>query len=149
MEIRAASFAQVERGRDGRLVTVDDDVLGIAQDLKKIDDKLHLRWSEAGEYFVIYEVSEDGNEHLVLTSQDLNPAVLDRVRQVSHSSYNYAEELDRLDAQVDRDFAYGQRQRFGEISELLSFAVRKDLGVQSRVYLNGGKKTGKVNGSDV
>lgn len=135
MEIRPASIAQVQMGANGQLVEIDDDVLGIAKDLKQIDENLCLRWSEAGEYFVIYELTEDGNEHLVLTSQDLNPQMLERVRQISHSSYNYAEEIEKQDKEVERQRDYASSQRSGEAAERLAHAIRKDLGETDRIYI--------------
>jgi hypothetical protein len=143
MEISPANIAQVELGRDGRMITIDDDVLNIAKDLKEIDENLRLRWVEKAEYFCVYEIEEDGSEALVLTSQELNPQIVERVRQIAHPSYKYAEELDKLDAQVDRDFDHAQRERLGEAAELLSFAVRKDLGLTNRAFI----KDTKVDGS--
>lgn len=144
MDISPANIAQVELGRDGRVVTIDDDVLNIAKDLKEIDDKLRLRWVENAEYFCVYELEEDGSESLVLTSQELNPQIIERVRQIAHPSYDYAKELDKLDAQVDREFDHAQRERLGEAAEKLSFAVRKDLGLTNRAFIKG-----KVDASDV
>lgn len=145
MDISPANIAQVELGRDGRVVTIDDDVLNIAKDLKAIDDKLRLRWVEKAEYFCVYELEEDGSESLVLTSQELNPQIVERVRQIAHPSYDYVAELDKLDAQVDREFNHAQRERLGEAAEKLSFAVRKDLGLTNRAFI----KDTKVDASDV
>lgn len=134
MEISGVDIAVVEKGKDGKFVTIDDDVLDIARDLKKIDENLRLRWSEAGEYFVVYEMLPDGSEGLVLTSTELTPAILDRIREIGHSSYNYAKELDEHDKQVEREFDHGVSERIGPVAERLAHAVRKDLGVTNRAF---------------
>lgn len=130
MEIRPASLAQVQQAPDGRMVVVDDDVLGIAQQLKEIDPSLCLRYSEAGEYFVIYQQSDDGvHQHLILTSQDLNPQVVERVRQIGSEHYDYMKELEAQDAAVERARDHAFSEKTGEVAERLSFAIRKDLGL--------------------
>jgi hypothetical protein len=137
MDIRPANLAQLHRAKDGRMVMIDDDVLNIARDLNQIDENLKLRYSEEGEYFVVYQILPTGDQQLVLTSQDLNPQIVERIRQIGHSSYDYAKELEKQDAQAERDRLHANRERDGEVSERLAHAVRRDLGDQSRVYFKG------------
>jgi hypothetical protein len=143
MEIKPASLLQVQNAQDGRMIVIDDDVLGVAQQLKEIDENLRLRYSEAGDFFVIYQESEDGvHQHLVLTSQDLNPQVVERVRQISSAAYDYVTELDRRDAEVDRARDHQFREQTGDVAERLSFAIRKDLGLTDRAFVGKGVSDG-------
>ena len=48
----------------------------MAKRLKEIDETLHLRWNERGEYFVVYQIvggrlDEGAEEKLVLTAKEL------------------------------------------------------------------------------
>lgn len=137
MEIKPASLLQVQNAQDGRMIVIDDDVLGVARQLKEVDESLCLRYAEAGGYFVVYQESEDGTEqHLVLTSQELNPQVVERVRQISSPGYDYVAELDKQDAAAERARDHAFREKTGDVAERLAFAVRKDLGqVSDRAFV--------------
>jgi hypothetical protein len=135
MEIRAASLMQVQQSKNGQMVAVDDDVLDVARRLREVNDSLRLRWSEAGEYFVVYELHEDGNEYLVLTSEDLNPQIIERVQQISNSSYDYAKELDALDAARDRELDRITHEKAGEVGERIFHAIGKDTGQKTKIFV--------------
>jgi hypothetical protein len=138
MEIVPATFAQVKAGRDGRNVLVEDDVFEVARQLKEIDSSLCLRWNERGEYFVVYQLWGQGQgetEKLVLTSQELTPAILERVRQIVHPSYDFAAEMDRMDAQAKKDEEHRFAEETGEVGEHLAHALRKDLGATNKAFV--------------
>ncbi len=142
MEIEAASLAQVIRGRDGALVEVDDDVQSIARGLRDIDSHFCLRYSEAGEYFVVYyrpEGEPEGNGYVVTTAQELDGRLVDRVREVYHrtvnGSYSYAAELEKADERAEAERQYAFEQKVGDAGERLAHALRKDLGVVSRAVV--------------
>ncbi len=127
-------MAQVRRGKDGKLVLIEDDVLAVARGLLDIDPKLRLRYSEEGHYFVVYWL--DGNrERMVLTSTELTPAILDRVRYIQSSSYDFMAEVDRMDAQAEKDEAHRFHEETGVIGEQLAHAVRKDLQSKSKIII--------------
>ena len=65
MEIQPASLAVAQRGRNGQLVTIEEDVLDIAQQLREIDPCLSLHWNEDRGVFVVLETLENGDEKLV------------------------------------------------------------------------------------
>jgi len=57
------------------------------------------------------------------------------VRQISHSSYDYSKEVARLDAQAERDSDHKLAEATGEGHERLYHALRKDMGVQSKIFV--------------
>lgn len=141
MEVQPATLAQVKRLRDGRMIAVDDDVGGVAKDLRAIGRSLRLRYSESAEVFVVYEVHEnnDGSvdEHLVTTAQECDQRLVARVRQIADEDYDYAGELDAIQKQKDRDQASHFHDQVGEIGERLAHAIRKDLSLTpSFVHVN-------------
>src|SRR5690348_13526446 len=105
MEIRPASISMFAKGRNGRLIPIEDDVQGIANALNEIDHHFRLRYSEAGHYFVVYWKGDDepeGDGYLVTTATELDHRLVNRVGEVykrcQERNYSLADELDRLDA---------------------------------------------------
>lgn len=139
MEIEPATIAQVRAGRDGRVLTVDEDVFEVAGRLKEIDPSLHLRWNERGEYFVVYQIlgtlGEGGEEKLVLTAKELTPAIIARVEEITHPSYDFVAEMDKLDKQADKDKDDRFKEQTGEAAERMAHAVRKDIGATNKIIL--------------
>jgi hypothetical protein len=136
MDIEPASLTQIARGRDGKVVAIDDDVSGIAQQLKEIDPSLRLRYSEAGEYFAVYcETPQE--TYLVTTAQELDGRILQRIRKVASGRYDYVAELDALDARAERERERAFSERMGEAHEKLRHGLRKDLGIKNRIILPG------------
>ena len=129
MDIHPANIAQVLKAQGGGYITIDDDVVGIASDLRALDPTLHLRYSEAGQYFVVFQTLETGEEHLVLTAQELDPRIVGRVQQVMRPDYDYAAELERQDEETNLVIRERFEEQVGEIGERLYHAVRKDKGL--------------------
>lgn len=134
MGIQAASLAQVRKGRDGRMIAIDNDVLDVAKQLYAFDDSLRLRWSEAGEHFVVYQCVGDV-EKLVLTSRELDPQIIERVRKIAHPSYDFGAELDRIDAEAEKEKEHRFREQVGERGEVLAHALRKDLQAKNKIIV--------------
>jgi hypothetical protein len=131
-EIQPASIDQIMRGKNGKFVQIEDDVGNVARDIKAIDKRLCVRYSEAGEYFVVYAREEwmpPGDGYLVTTAQELDGRLVDRLRRVAHHSYNFADEVDRIDDEYDRQHEKRRKEQVGEIAERLSHAMRKELGL--------------------
>lgn len=138
MDIEHASLACVQRGIKGELITIEDDVLDVARRLKEIHPSLHVYWNEQGEYFVIYELCDDGRERVVTTVKELDPRLIAHFEQLASESWNVVAEIDRMDAQADRDKEHAFAERVGEIGERLHHALRKDYEVRDRIYLPSG-----------
>lgn len=135
MDIEPASIAQVRQGKDGRNILIEDDVLSIARGLLDIDPNLRLRWNDRGHYFVIYWINAQGDEKLVLTSKELTPAILERVRYIQSPAYDYIAEVDRMDRQAKKEEDHRFHEEAGEIGERLAHAVRRDLQDKSKIIL--------------
>lgn len=138
MEIKPATLTQITRARDGRMVLIDDDIGNVAHDLHEIDPGLRLRYSEAGRYFVVYwqeDGEEDGNGHLVLTAEECDQRIIQRVKEIMRESYDYVAELDKLEEQKQKDADYKLSQQVGEASERLAFALRKERQVKNRAFV--------------
>lgn len=139
-DIEPVPLTQVLEGYDGRMVVVDDDVAGVARDLRAIDPALVLRYAERGGHFLVVQVlDEDGrhSEHLVTTAQECDQRLVDRVRKITHPSYDLVAELQRVDAE-------GQHAReqngpiataLAERGDELAFALRRDLRIQNRIFV--------------
>lgn len=126
MEVQPATLPQIQKGRRGRVVFIDNDALGVAKQLREIDSNLRLAWNEFGEYFVVYQQLDDGTEHLVTTAQEADGRLVKRVQKIASRFYNYAEELDKQDKETDRKSEYKSSEYVGELAEELAHAIRKD-----------------------
>jgi hypothetical protein len=139
MDLEPATFAQVRRARDGRVVLIEDDVLGVVADIQRIDPTLRVRYAEAGEYFVVYQLCDhDGDERLVTTSQTFDQRLVERIRQITHESYDLAGELAREDDRRDRERDHEFSEQVGEIGERLFHAMRKDKGRTDTAFVKEG-----------
>lgn len=127
MEIQPASIAQVRLRDTGGIFTVDEDVGHIAAQVREVDPSLSLHWSDGGGYFEVREACQDGKDRMVLTCTELDGRVIERLRQIRHSSYDFVREVDRMDAQADREREWASHNRIGEVGEKLAHALRKDL----------------------
>lgn len=141
IEITPATLAQVHRTRNGHQIAIDDDVQGVARDLLAIDPSLRLHYDPHGEYYVVKQLvtERDGTvtEKLVTTALELDQRIVHRVRQIAHPSYDYAAELDRVDAAADRERDRRQAELVGPMAERLAHALRKDLGATNRAFMPG------------
>jgi hypothetical protein len=141
VEIQPASLTQVQQARGGEFVEITDDVQGVANALHELDPDLRLRWSEAGGYFVVYQITEKPGggtrKNVVLTAQELDHRIVKRVELVISDDYNYADELDKLDAENDRQHRHRQYEQCGDVGERLAHAIKKDLQAQTRIFVPG------------
>lgn len=144
-----ATLAQVRQARNGQLIGVEDDVLGIARDLRDIDASLHLRYAELpdgfDDYWVVYRIVEhaDGSEEeqLVTTAAELDARIVQRVRKIASDGYDLVAELDRLDREREAQREQELHERNGPIAERLFHALRKDLGTQDRIFVPPARRT--------
>lgn len=138
-EIRPASLAQVMEGQDGRMLVVPDDVANVARDLRAIDPSLRLVFSERSEHYVVMQVRElpDGRtqETLVTTALDCDQRLVERVRKVTHPSYDLAAELAKGPQRQER----ARRERLNDQIEAgadkLVHSLRKDHGIRDRIFV--------------
>lgn len=131
MYIDSASLPSVIRGRRGIVVFIDDDALGVAKQLEEMKfpegyGHLKLAWNEYREEFVVVQILPDGSENFVTRSKTADGQLLKRVREITHPSYDYVAELDRIDALADAKVKWDFSEQIGECAERLAHAVRKD-----------------------
>lgn len=133
-EIAPASMAQIKQGRGGRVHIIEADAGGVAQGLKRLDARLHLRYSEGGGHYVVYcreKWEPEGNGHLVGTYQECDQRIVKDVEQTIHKwrqpGFSFADELEKQDAEAERKADHEWSENFGETAERLAHAIRKDL----------------------
>jgi hypothetical protein len=133
VEIEPASWTQVrDMGKDK--VIIEEDLLDIVKQLKEISPTLFVRWSPGNgdPFYTLYSkevVNGKETEYLVKTFKHLDQRIVDRVRYITSTDYNYVSEMDKLDDKQDSDHNYKMAELFGENAEKLAFALRKDLGL--------------------
>lgn len=134
MDVQPASIAQVRTGKDGKPITIDADVGGVAAQLREIDPKLKLAWNEKGGFFYVAE--DDGREErLVFTAQECDGRIVERARQIASESYDLVAEMDRLDRGVERERDHAFSEKLGEAGERAAHALRKDLGATNKAFV--------------
>ncbi|HXJ92628.1 MAG TPA: hypothetical protein VMT20_07070 [Terriglobia bacterium] len=125
MELQPASIAQVRQGKKRR-ITVTEDVGNVVRQIKEIDSRLGVIWDDDGEFFAVVE--QDGpKQRIVLTAQELDHRVLHRLLEISSPDYDYVGEMDRMDAQADKEKDHRFSQEVGENAEVMAHALRTDL----------------------
>lgn len=128
MEIKPATIAQLKRGKAGKMIAIDADVGGVAQAIEAMGKNLKLRYSELGEYYVVFHRNPDsGKETLLTTAQELDHRLVHRLELVTNGTYDYLAELEKLERQKDDEADYLLAQRSGIAAERLAHALRKDL----------------------
>lgn len=138
MEISPASIVQVSD--NGGLVEVDDDVYGLARQLRELDPELKLRYSQRHDFWAVYQeqrhpvTGELTRKQLVLTDQSpLKPAaIMDRMRQIVNGHYDLDADARRIEAEGKREKKHQMREELGEKAARLQHAFAKDLGHRTR-----------------
>ena len=141
--------AQVKAGRlaltdEMELIPVEEDIFHVAERLKRIDPGLHLSFHKTEGVFVLQwkGLNEKAElvEEFVGAYKELDGRLIHLVERLAarenRNRYELAKELDRLDAQVDRDAEHDFYEKQGPIAEELAYAIRKDLGTKSRAFLH-------------
>lgn len=133
MEIEPATVEQIKIARDGRLVTISDDVGNVARDLRALHPTLRLRHSESAGHFIVYQEIEksDGEiiQHLVTTAQQCDQRLVRRVAQIIHPSYDLHKELDKVEAESWEKIEDEMDEWIEDQGDCLAHAMRKDLGI--------------------
>ena len=139
-EIQPATIEQIRQGKDGKMHVITEDAGGIAQRLREIDKRLHLRYSERGKYYVVYAREEnepEGSGYLVATYQELDARIvkdLERIKWLNEQpGYSYADALEEKNAEAEAKREYDFSQKIKENAEQLAWAIRKDLGELGQV----------------
>jgi hypothetical protein len=125
------------------MVEIDDDVQGVANALNHIDTHIRLRFSEAGNYWVVYWKPaewEPGSGYVITTAQELDHRIVKRVEDIyakcKDPGYSFAKELEKEEAKAKAEREHEESEQLGPMLEQLAHAMRKDLGLdQSKVFV--------------
>ena len=107
---------------------VEDDVCNVVRDLQELDPSFRVRFSEAGNYFVVYQVIDGEKEHLVTTTTELDQRLVKRMREITDPSYDYSAELEKLEDKADAEKQKQMDETMEQAGERISHAIRKDMG---------------------
>lgn len=145
MDVQPAHVDQVLRAKDGQYVTIDSDAGGVADELRRIDPKLKVRFAESGPHWAVYYQQDDRTTYLVLTAEatqgrtgawgGLDHRIVKRIMKIGHSSYDYAREVERQNVKARKANRDATREKMAEAGVLAYHAIRKDLGVKDRAFI--------------
>lgn len=156
IEISPASVAQVHAARGGRRVLIDDDVQGIARDLRDIDAALKLEFDPGEELYIVYQqvLAGDGSleDRLVTVwsverNGPVDKRLVHRIREIAAPGYDLAGELDLIDGEAQRRAEHEFSEAFGDVADRLGHALLKDLGEKPRVFVPGRRPGGLEGGN--
>lgn len=145
-----ATLGQLQLTNRLEMVRVDDDVLGVAKALKRIDAGLTLLHDLKQKVFVLYWIGVrevDGRvevvEDLVGAYTELDQRIvslIERLDAQGRGRYDLVRELDRLDTERKREQDAAFSERIGDSAERLAHALRQDLQSGNRAYVGGPHK---------
>lgn len=139
-----ATLGELQLTNRLQMVRVEGDVLDVAATLRSIDPGLRLMFDrnvpwEDGRGQGIYVLYHDGFnpqgqrvEEFVGAYRELDQRIVNLIRRIDaqgRGRHDLARELDRLEAQKEREREAQQSERMGPLAEHLRFALRRDLGV--------------------
>lgn len=113
-----------------RLVTLDNDVLGIVSQVRDLfDSKITVHLDDvSGDYYFV-EHCEDGTDRLIFSTPELDGRVIERLLQGDSRSRGYRDpyeiqerEQDAAQAAIDEEF----KEQLREHGEELAFALKKE-----------------------
>jgi len=143
-EIAPATVQQIREGRNGKMHVIESDAGSLVIRMKEIDPNLHLRYSEAGDYYVVY--LQDGvHQELVATYQECDDRIVKDLERISWENrqpgYSFADELEKRDAKAEKEADHARREALGENAERLAHALRKDTNrTDHRIFVPGEKE---------
>ncbi len=145
MRIEPANVNQLRQGNDGRMVEISADAGGVADELKRIDPSLKVRFAETANppFWAVYHESDDRRTtYLVLTAkafqnrsgvwEGLDQRVVKRVMEIGSSTYDYAREVEAINLKAERAKREKVRKRVEDHGEEAAHAVRKEMGWRYR-----------------
>jgi len=149
MELQPARIEQVRQTEDGDFIIIGADANSAVADLQAIDKNLQVRLAglkTSRPHFVVYHVHQENDvttHSLVTTAQayqnrlgvweGLDQRVVERIRKINpENGYDYVAELEKREAQRQKDKKRRDEEVFGPIGEKAAWALRKDLNRQNR-----------------
>jgi hypothetical protein len=137
IQIQPASFDQLVRAKDGRLVGISDDVGGVAQQLREIDPGFRLAYSEAEDITIVSHDDGDSEELKFTAKGTPDHRIVQRAREIASPGYDFLADLEATDRAAEKARYDQFREKVGDAGERLAYALRKDLHVENRVFISG------------
>lgn len=147
-----ASLGELRLTNRLEMVRVQEDVLGVAESLRRIDPGLKLLYDKAQEVYVLYWIGlradtpggpASMHEDLVGAYKELDQRIIrlvERIDAQGRGRHDLQTELERLERQRDAEAERRHAETIGPIAERLRFALRKDLGTEgSSVHMSGSR----------
>lgn len=114
----------------GRLVTYEQDVLDIKAEIeRRWAGLLSVFFDTENEEWVIVEHCKDGTDRIFTATPRLSQATIDKINRADQASRSFEDleaNMQREDAQHERDLDHTLSESIGEASEKLYYALRKD-----------------------
>jgi hypothetical protein len=146
LEPPRATLGQLQLTNKLSMRRVDSDVLGVVERLKSIDPGLEMLYDEGQKVFVLYHkgVNEDGHvfENLVGAYTELDQRIINLIERIDaqgRGRTDLVKELEKLEAEKDRENALRRLNAVGPIAERMLHAMRRDLDLNDAVHMSGSK----------
>lgn len=120
------TLVQVRMGKDGKLIEIHEDVLDVCARLREIDPALCVDFNQDNGLWRVSEMCADGRKRSVSWFEELTADVPEYVQRLLKT--DYVAEMDRMDAQAEKDKDHAFHEKVGPIGERLAFAMRRDRG---------------------
>jgi hypothetical protein len=132
IEIPPVAVDRISGAFNGRRVWITADAGMVVQRLQEIDDRVHVWYSIAEQLYMVelHTPMPDGSveETLFGAYDQLDARVENRLREASSPGYDLAAELEKREAEADREHQDQMDERMGDAAERLAHAFQKDLG---------------------
>jgi hypothetical protein len=139
-----ASLGQLQLTNRLELIRVENDVLGVAEQLKRIDPGLVLTFDKGQKIYLLHHegFNDRGEwvENFIGAYTELDQRIVNLIERIDgqgRGRHDLARELDRLEAQKEREREQQFSETMGERAELLRHALRKDLGAEGSSVMPG------------
>jgi len=112
----------------GRLVTIEDDVLGIKNEIQARWPELEVYFDTEQEEWIIVEHCRDHVDRFVLSTKQLDQRILDRLVKADQWRHgnDVLKEIDSLNDAVEREHDRQLEEICVDVAERLRFAFKKD-----------------------
>lgn len=115
-----------------RLVTIENDVLGIKEEIQRTWPQVRVYFDEWDEKWVLTEVCEDGNERLIFDTEQLDRRVLDRLHMADGATgVDFLHEIEKEEARLQKERRDKLLDQAGDVAERLALAMHQD-GITNR-----------------
>ena len=141
-DIPPATIEQVREGKNGKVHVITEDAGGVAAGLRQVNPNLFLRYSEAGNYYVVYHRNPDTKQdELVKTYQECDGRIVEDVARIRKENetpgYSLADELERKESEAEKAREDAFSEQIGDAAERLHHALRQDTKTTNRAFIPG------------